>query len=217
MVGQPITEVFHPEDSNVQQNNDGSITLEKPQKVQNLNFLLRVRLSKGDLRPVSLECVQKGTSKVLYRLSAGHLKQYPGGVAFPEEFKFEGLDGAQQIGITEHYKVLKAAFNEAADLTELRVPPGSAIDDMRFGQAHNASYTLNPKGILPTDEKVRDLLAKQGRPLKGTVEQSNAASASAATQQTSANTRSATPLALGGLLMLIGCCLWGRPSKRDHT
>ena len=220
MVGQPVTEVFHPEDSKVQQNNDGSITLEKPQKVQQLDCLLRLHLSKEDLRPVSLECVQKGTSELLFRWSAGRYKQYPGGAAFPEGFKFEGFDSAQRVSVTEDYKLLKGAFNQAADLTELRVPPGSEIGDMRFGQAHIASYTLNTKGLLPTDEKVRDFLKQQGRPLKGAVEQSNAAPASAAPQQTSTNstsTHSAAPLALGALLMLAGCCLWGRPGKHGRT
>lgn len=218
MVGQPVTNVFHPEDSKLQQNNDGSVTLEKTQKWQDMDCLLRLRLSKENLRPVSLECIIKNTSALLLRWSAGNEKSYPGGVSFPETFKVEAFDGAQRVTLTEDYKLVKGAFNKAADLTELRVPPGSIIDDLRFGQAHNASYTLNPKGILPTDEKVKDLLLKQGRPVDGAVKQSGAASTNADSQQTepkslASNNYSEASLALGALMILGGCLLWRRPGS----
>ena len=175
LVGQPVTEVFHPQDSKLQRNSDGSVTLEKTQKWQQLDCLLRLRLSPENLRPVSLDCIIKGTSELLLRWSAGREKPCPGGVNFPEEFKVEAFDGAQQVTLTENYKLIKGAFNQAADLTELRVPPGSIIDDLRFGQAHSLSYTLDATGLLPTDEKVRDLLKKQGRPVDDAVEDAQAA------------------------------------------
>ena len=216
MAGQPVTEVFHLEDSKLQQNSDGSVTLEKSQKVQELDCLLRLRLSKEDLSPVSMDCLQKDTSQLLFRWTAGRKKMYPGDVEFCEDFKVEAFNGAKQVSITEKYAMVKAAFNKAADLTELRVPPGSVIDDMRFGQANVASYTLNTKGILPTDEKVKALLIKEGRPVNdNTVNKSDAVPASADSPQTApdalaTNTYSAASLALGSLLILGGCFLWKR-------
>ena len=217
MVGQPVTEVFHPEDSKLQQNSDGSVTLEKPQKLQELDCVLRLHLSKEDLTPISMDYLRKGSSQPLFRWTVGHKKMYPGGVAFPEEFKFEAFNGAKQVTLTEDYTIVKVAFNKAADLTELRVPPGSVIDDMRFGQANIASYTLNTKGILPTDEKVKDLLLKQGRPVDSKTGKSDAAPANAEATQAApdslaASTYSEASLALGALMILGGCLLWRRSS-----
>lgn len=222
MVGQPVTDVFRPEDSKVQQNSDGSITLEKPQKIQQLDFLLRLHLSKEGMHPISMECIQKGSSRLLLRWSIGSYKQRDGGVDFPEDFKVEAFNKAQQVSVTEDYKLIKGAFNQAADLTELRVPSGSIIDDFRFGRPHVASYRINTKGLLPSDEKVRDFLAQQGRPLNAAVGQPNATPTSADPQQTSTNslaptnTYSVTPLALGALLFLTGCSLWVRSGTSKH-
>ena len=224
MVAQPVTEVFRPEDSKLQENSDGSVTLEKSQDVQGLNCLLRLHLSKEELRPVSMDCLIKSRSELLFRWSAGRTKLYPGGITFTETFKFEAFNNQQQVSLTEDYTLLKGAFNQAADLTELRVPPGSEIDDMRFGQAHIASYALNTKGILPTDEKVRDFLKKQGRPVDGASDKTDAAPESADSSQPSPNSLatnpySAMPLPLGALLIFVGCLLWRRSgsNKEDNV
>ena len=221
MVGQPVTQVFHPEDSKLQQNSDGSVTLEKTQRWQDMDCLLRLRLSKEGLRPLSLDCIIKDTSALLLRWSAGTKKSYLGGISFPETFKVEAFNGAQQVTLTEDYTIVKAAFNKAADLTELRVPPGSAIGDMRFGQDNVASYTLNTKGILPTDEKVKDLLLKQGRPVDSAIAKSDAVPQDADTPQTAPKTLAATnpysaaSFSLGALFILGGCFLWKRSSSGE--
>ena len=218
MAGARVTDLFSRANSTVQANADGSVTLEKAQMVDTLNCLLRLRLSPTDLKPISMECFIKDHPRPLYRWSAGRTQNYPGGVAFLQTFRVEEFNGRGQAETTEDYTIIHGAFNRAADLGELRVPPGSVIDDMRFGEAYTVSYQVGADGLL-SDAMVREKLVRAGRPAPKIAEKPKLAPASAEPPRTSAQPQTlaatdAVALLILGASLCAGGCLVRAQSKR---
>lgn len=214
-----ITQSFSPANSVLRDVSPQFLELERPESSDPHSHLLRLMISKKSMRPWRLDYVNRSNGKTYLRYEVETYRDYPGANQFPYQVNFtvysHGANGTQ-IMASEKCTLLKAEFNDAADLTELRVPPGTNLDDYRFGQQNSVTYTLGPKGTLPVDEKVRALLEKQGRFIKGVEEKSNVASIDGNPTQTSGNSSAPTnisstaPLALGALLILGGCLLWGR-------
>ncbi len=190
-------------------------------------LMARISVSKKTMRPIGMDVFirEPNRTRLFLRYTPSDPKVYPGGVQFPSRLRVEAFggrrsDGSEIVNFTEDFQVVRAAFNEAADLTDLKAPPGTRIGDIRFGREATVSYTIDPKGMLPSDDKVLAMLKAQGRSVptadKQKAANKEAAAKVSAEQQATAPSsepRSAGVLALSALFVLSGMALWTR-SKR---
>ncbi len=81
-----------------------------------------------------------------------------GGIVIPSAFS---VTQTTQLGVvltTSEYHLVRAAFNEGADVSELKsvVPAGTSLDDFRFGHS-TPQYQVGDH--IPTDDEVRKIIA----------------------------------------------------------
>lgn len=199
LVGHPVTEQFTPDNSTLRDGPNDTVILER-NITDELPKIMRLTLSKKTWRPVMLDDINQANHKVMVHYAASEFKSYPGATQFSGKVTITTLAGNGTVVHTEDYQVIKAAFNKAANLTELRVSPGTNIEDARFGGRNTVGYTLNTQGVLPTDARIRELLKEEGKVIEAKAEDQ--------TSKTTPNAQSTVALALGLFLMVGGVGLW---------
>lgn len=203
-----ITDMFPMSETILREGDGNTIILERPYNAVGIPKLMRLQISKQTKRPIQLDWLNQFNNRPILRFRASEFRAFPADVTFHSQVIVEAFNSKGEVTRTENYNLTKGSFNKAADLTDLKVPPGTEIGDLRFGQELTVSYTVGPKGILPSDNRVREMLKEQ-RGIDGIKND---------TQPKTSGTQEKTPLGvfcLGMLCILMGVMLWNKSKPND--
>ncbi len=204
LTGAPITEIFSPSNSSLREGKNDTIVLEKSIPDKNVSYVLRLAISKQTWRPTVMEVVFPNDNNWIgERYTASSYQRYPNDIWFPTKIIgvfFIGKKGDSTASLD--YQLVQAAFNNSAVLSDLKVPAGTLLTDRRFG-GRGVTYKLTDK--LPSDERVRKLLATQQADSKAELAREQRSTALPIT------------LSLGALFTTLGIALWMRSRRPEST
>jgi len=137
-----------------------------------------------------------------WTVSIEDYRKYRDGVWFPSKVT------VTEPTSTTVYTLVKAAFNEDVDPMELRLPADIDVADTRFGVGDKiAEYKLTD-GVIPSDDKVRQMLHLD--------KEATAAQDKASREAKSESPTSPIAPATGLMFMAMGSMMWVRSRKEDE-
>lgn len=167
LYGAPILHSFPPEKTRLRVTSPETCVLEtQPENTIPRIALLTVSIRTG--QPLSMEIVDARSRKTRSHYLAKDYKTFAGDISLPAYFSLIRTTEAGQITSSSQFRLASASGNARAniDLDRHIVPPGTLLNDYRFGLDSPAPrYKVH--NALPSDDQVRALMAhtenNQGR------------------------------------------------------
>lgn len=156
LAGAPITNFFSPSDTTITAGAGNVILLEKHPEGNNMPFV-RLAVSKSTWRPVALTGISPFTGHSLSTCTVTGYRNVSG-IVIPSAFSVKQTTQLGVVLADSEYHLVSAAFNEEADVADLKsvVPAGTSLDDFRFGHS-TPQYQVGDH--IPTDNELRGIIA----------------------------------------------------------